>query len=113
MHALGLLEARTGQRDAALAWLGKAAAIENVGSRHRFVYGVAQHDFGDMTGALTTLGQLHNALPGDEQVLLALVNYSAESGKSDLAARYAKKLVSLAPQNQNYRSLAASLGVSP
>ncbi|WOJ92547.1 multiheme c-type cytochrome [Congregibacter variabilis] len=113
MHALGLLEARGGNRDAALAWLGKAAAVETVGSRHRFVYGVAQHDFGDMTGALATLGQLHNALPADEQVLLALANYSVESGNRDLAGRYVKKLILLAPQNQNYRRLAASLGVNP
>ncbi|MFT4767054.1 MAG: putative CXXCH cytochrome family protein [Glaciecola sp.] len=113
MHALGLLEARKGQREAALAWLGKAAAVETVGSRHRFVYGVAQHDFGDIAGALTTLGQLHYALPADEQVLIALVNYSSESGKRDLAERYARNLISLAPQNQNYRRLAASLGVNP
>ncbi|WP_439106547.1 tetratricopeptide repeat protein [Congregibacter sp.] len=112
MHALGLLEARAGNRDIALTWLAKAAALETVGSRHRFVYGVAQHDFGDMTGALQTLRQLHSALPADEEVLLALVNYSAENGNADIAKRYAKKLLILAPRNPNYQQLAASLGLT-
>ncbi|WP_439101326.1 tetratricopeptide repeat protein [Congregibacter sp.] len=110
MHSLGLLEARGGNRDSALELLGKAAALETVGSRHRFVYGVAQHDFGDMAGALKTLTRLHSALPADEQVLLALVNYNAESGNRDIARRYVQKLLMLAPQNPNYQRLAASLG---
>ncbi|MDP5069412.1 MAG: ammonia-forming cytochrome c nitrite reductase subunit c552 [Congregibacter sp.] len=109
MHSLGLLEARAGNRDPALEWLGKAAAAETMGSRHRFVYGVAQHDFGNMSGALLTLASLHNALPADEQVLLALVNYSMEDGQQDMAVRYLKKLITLAPENPNYRRMAASL----
>ncbi|WOJ97349.1 multiheme c-type cytochrome [Congregibacter brevis] len=111
MHALGLLEARAGRRDSSLEWLAKAASVETVGSRHRFVYGVAQHDFGDIAGSLNTLRRLHAALPADEQVLLALVNYSAESGNTDNARRYAKKLIALAPRNPNYQQLAASLGL--
>jgi predicted CXXCH cytochrome family protein len=113
MHALGLLEARAGQREAALDWLGQAAAIESQGSRHRFVYAVAQHDFGDVTGAITTLRQVHAALPADEQVLLALINYNSELGERDSAKRYAEKLLLIAPNNQDYRRLAASLGAGP
>lgn len=111
MHALGLLEARAGNQESALMWLGKAAALEAVGSRHRFVLAVAQHDFGDRPGALNTLQKLHNELPADEQVLLALVNYSAESGRREAAARFAKKLIAIAPQNPNYQRMAANLGV--
>lgn len=113
MHALGLLEARAGNQEPALTWLSKAAALETVGSRHRFVLAVAQHDFGDTSGALSTLAKLHNALPADEQVLLALVNYSAESGRREAAARFARRLIAIAPQNPNYRRMAANLGVSP
>jgi predicted CXXCH cytochrome family protein len=112
MHALGLLEARAGSQQAALNWLSKAAALESAGSRHRFVYAVAQHDFGDVPGAITTLRQLHSTFPADEQVLLALVNYSAETGDRGSAQRYAQKLLQLAPDNPGYRRLAASLGVS-
>lgn len=109
MHALGLLEARAGEREAALKWLANAAELETMGSRHRFVFAVAQHDFGDVPGALITLRQLHSALPTDEEALLALVNYSAETGNRNMAGRYANKLVSIAPDNPSYRRLARSL----
>jgi hypothetical protein len=62
-----------------------------------------------MNGALSTLASLHNALPADEQVLLALVNYSMEADQQDIAARYVTKLLTLAPQNPNYRRLAANI----
>jgi Tfp pilus assembly protein PilF len=74
---------------------------------------VAQHDFGDVTGAITTLRQVHAALPADEQVLLALINYNSELGERDSAKRYAEKLLLIAPNNQDYRRLAASLGAGP
>jgi predicted CXXCH cytochrome family protein len=112
MHALGLLEAREGNRDAALQWLGKAAAAETQGSRHRFVYAIAQHDFGDPAGAIETLRRLHARLPADEQVLTALVNYSAETGNMAAAQRYAQKLLRIAPTNPGYQQMARQLGVS-
>ncbi|MFT7287246.1 MAG: putative CXXCH cytochrome family protein [Halieaceae bacterium] len=111
MHARGLLEARTGDRSAALDWLGRAAALEQNGARHRFVFAVAQHDFDDLDGALATLKKLHRALPNDEQTLLALANYSAEKQDLGDAQRYARRLLALAPDNRGYRQLAASLGV--
>lgn len=110
MHALGLLEIRAGNPDTALDWLGKAAALESNGSRHRFVYAVAQHDVGDRAGALITLRRLHGELPGDEQTLLALVNYSAEGGDLEGAGNYARKLLQLAPDNPSYQRLMARLG---
>jgi len=94
---------------AALEWLGAAAGVERSGSRHRFVYAVAQHDFGDMQGALSTLRALHRDLPADEQALLALVNYSAETGDRPAAQRFAKKLLTLAPDNPRYRALVDTL----
>lgn len=109
LHALGLLEARTGDRDAALQLLGEAAELESAGSRHRFVYAVAQHDFGNAAGALQTLQGLHKALPQDEQVLLALANYSAELGDFANARRYAQRLNRLAPGNRGYQQLLRAL----
>ncbi|MFK7829739.1 MAG: tetratricopeptide repeat protein [Congregibacter sp.] len=109
MHALGLLEARTGNSSDALRWLAQAAEREEYGSRHRFVYAIAQHDFGDSAGAIKTLRRLHNSVPGDENTLLALVNYTAETDNLDSARRYAEKLLDLAPTNPAYRRLAASL----
>ena len=109
MHALGLLEARAGDRDAALRWLGEAAQRETNSARHRFVYAVAQHDFGDTTAALATLRDLHRDLPADEQTLLALVNYSIAADDRTTAARYARKLTALVPENPRYRQMAAAL----
>jgi predicted CXXCH cytochrome family protein len=109
MHALGLLEIRAGNREAALDWLAKAATSDAASPRHRYVYGIAQHDTGDLEAALRTLQALHRDLPGDEDALLALVNYSVEAGDRPAARRYADRLVALAPQNSDYQRLRASL----
>jgi predicted CXXCH cytochrome family protein len=108
-HALGLLEVRAGQREAAMVHLARAAALERSGGRHRFVYAVALHDFGDTPGAIRVLTALHQALPADEQTLLALVNYSAEEGDRDAAVRYLQRLSALAPDNATYRRMARAL----
>ena len=109
MHALGLLEARERNPQKALHWLRRAAGLDAAPARHRFVLAVAQHDFGDLDGALATLRQLHADLPADEAALLALVNYSVEAGAKNDAQRYARKLRLLAPGNTEYRRLAAGL----
>ena len=92
-----------------MKWLGAAAEIETQGSRHRYVYAIAQHDFGDPKAALVTLRKLHAALPADETVLLALTNYTAESGNISSARRYAEKLIALDPGNGNYQALKRNL----
>ncbi|MEM1403816.1 MAG: tetratricopeptide repeat protein [Pseudomonadota bacterium] len=109
MHALGLLEARARNQQAAMKWLGAAAQIETQGSRHRYVFAIAQHDFGDPQSALVTLRKLHAALPADETALLALTNYTAEAGNISSAERYARKLLTLDPNNANYQALARRL----
>ena len=43
--------------------------------------------------------------PRDEQVLLALANYSAELGDKDKARGYARQLVDMNPRNPNYQQL--------
>ena len=108
-HALGLLEARAGNSDAALAALGKAASLEQSDTRHRFVFAIAQHDFGDPAAAILSLRKLHSRFPADEQTLLALTNYSAEVGDRASAQRYAQKLSALDPQNRAYAQLLREL----
>jgi predicted CXXCH cytochrome family protein len=109
MYALGLLEIRTGKRDAALAWLRRAAQLASAPARHRYVYAIAQHDTGDTAGSLRTLREVHERWPADEETLLALVNYSAEAGARQQALRYAQQLVELDPRNANYRRLQTAL----
>ena len=109
LHSLGLLETRSGEGDLALEYLGKAADVEVQGTRHRFVYGIALHDMGKPNEAIAELQKLVRAVPGNEDALLALANYSAELGLREQAARYAKTLTQIAPGNQAYQKLYQSL----
>jgi hypothetical protein len=44
-------------------------------------------------------------VPRNEDVLLALANYSAELGERDRALDYARRLTEIAPHNPNYQQL--------
>ncbi|WP_146003535.1 tetratricopeptide repeat protein [Kineobactrum sediminis] len=105
LHALGLLETRIGNREQALVHLQRAAELEQEGVRHRYVYAIALHDSGQPEQALARLEALQRSIPGNEEVLLALVNYSAELGNREKAVRYARELAATAPQNTRYRQL--------
>ncbi len=109
LHALGLLETRAGNRARALDYLGRAAALETGGTRHRFVYAIALHDLGQPEQALVQLKSLLRLAPRDEQVLLALANYSAELGQRSEAREYARNLTGLAPGNSAYQQLLQQL----
>ena len=109
LHALGLLETRSGDNEKALAYLSQAAQLETAGTRHRFVYAIALHDLGNPQQAIRELEKLLSDVPSDEQVLLALANYNAETGQKARAKAYAQKLVRLYPRNQNYQQLLQSL----
>ena len=105
LHALGLLETRSNNPDKALDYLGRAAAMETEGTRHRFVYAIALHDLGKPEMALTELQKLQRKVPSDQDVLLALTNYSAEMGQREQALGYARQLLQLAPGNRGYQQL--------
>ena len=113
LHSLGLLETRSGQGDKALAYLSQAAELENIGTRHRFVYAIALHDLGKPAQAITQLQALLRTSPASEEVLLALANYSRELGQPTKALYYANKLIEAAPGNRNYQQLLQSLQRSP
>ncbi|MEZ5501843.1 MAG: multiheme c-type cytochrome [Halioglobus sp.] len=110
LHALGLLETRSGQPDLALQYLKKAAELETEGTRHRFVYAIALHDLGHPSEAIGQLQALLRSVPHSEEVLLALSNYSAELGQREQALGYARTLTQLAPGNRGYQQLYQSLG---
>jgi len=109
LHALGLLETRSGQPETALKYLQQAAELETEGTRHRFVYGIALHDLGHPDEAIVQLQSLLRSVPQSEEVLLALANYSAELGQRDKALGYAKTLVQIAPGNRAYQQLVQNL----
>jgi tetratricopeptide (TPR) repeat protein len=110
LHALGLLETRDGQTEKALHYLGRAAALETTGTRHRFIYAIALHDLGKPKEAIEQLLALLRVVPRSEEVLLALANYHAELGRKDRALTYAKTLTDISPRNQSYQQLYQSLG---
>jgi tetratricopeptide (TPR) repeat protein len=109
LHALGLLEARNSNTEKALEYLGRAAAVETIGARHRFVYAIALHDLGKPDEAIKQLRALLRVTPDSQDVLLALANYSNEVGQRDQARAYANRLIELAPGNSEYQQLLQSL----
>lgn len=114
LHALGLLETRNGQPEAALKYLQQAAELETEGTRHRFVYSIALHDLGQPAEAIVQLQALLRSVPQSEQVLLALANYSMELGQRENALNYARTLTKVAPNNRSYQQLYKELsGASP
>jgi tetratricopeptide (TPR) repeat protein len=112
LHALGLLETRSGDTQKALDYLRRAAARESQGIRHRFVYAIALHDLGQPREALAALDKLHRQFPREEQVLLAMANYSAELDDRQRARTYVQQLLKLSPQNNNYQQLLQSLSAN-
>lgn len=105
LHALGLLETRAGNPEKALDYLGRAATLEQRGTRHRYVYAVALHDLGQPGKAIETLQALKRSAPASPEVLLALANYQSEQGDTEAALRNARALQQLDPANPAYRQL--------
>jgi len=105
LHSLGLLETRTGNSAKALEYLKQAAAMETMGTRHRFIYAIALHDLGQPRKAIVQLHALLRSVPRNQEVLTALANYNAELGQRDKALVYVRTLLEIAPQNQVYQQL--------
>jgi predicted CXXCH cytochrome family protein len=105
LHALGLLETRSGNNDRALEYLGQAARQAGASTRHRFVYAIALHDLGQPAAAVTELQGLVRDNPGNEEALLALANYTAGMGDRQKATGYAQQLLRISPQNPQYQQL--------
>ena len=81
--------------DKALPELRRAAMLRPEAARYAYVYAVAQHETGDVKGAIRTLKQAAARHPADRDILNALVQYAVTSGDRDTAAEYAVKLKAL------------------
>ena len=79
--------------------------LENQGVRHRYVYAIALHDSGNADGAIEQLRTLLRQAPDNPDILIALVSYSRDTGRSADARRYAERLRRLDPDNLAYRQL--------
>lgn len=94
-HSLGLLEIRSGNTAAALVHLKTAAELEDLSSRHRYVYAIALHDTGEPVAAIAVLERLNTELPGNPDVLSALIGYSRELGDTTKSRHYQSQLESI------------------
>jgi predicted CXXCH cytochrome family protein len=108
-HALGLLEVREGNREAALGYLQRASALEQEGTRMRYVYAIALHDSGQIDKALGVLRPLLREAPDSPDLLMALASYSREAGRREDALRYAGKLRALLPGDRSVEQFYDSL----
>ena len=91
----GLHLIRLGQTDEALVSLKKAAELEDQGSRHRYVYAIALNDTGSGPEAMSVLERLNASLPGQPDVLNALLAFARDSGDRQRYERYRSQLVAL------------------
>ena len=95
-HALGLLETRAGNREAALRHLQTAAQLEQTGIRHRYVYAIALHDTGATGAAIDQLRLLLRSAPEQPELLFALADYCRAAGRLDEARHYADRFAATA-----------------
>jgi predicted CXXCH cytochrome family protein len=107
-YALGLALVRQKQSAAALAELAQATKLAPTDARYAYVYAVALHGAGKPQDALRVLRGVLARQPYERDVLLALAQYSGAGGDREAAQAYARKLVELDPENQDYARLAAS-----
>ncbi len=90
--ALGLLEVRLANSDAALTALKKAAMLETPPGYYHYVLAIALNDQGQPKEALETLSHVQREAPGQPNVLAALVQYSQSAGDMATATRYRAEL---------------------
>ena len=73
----------------------RAADLEDEGSRHRYVYAIALKDTGSGPEAMSVLEKLNASLPGQPDVLNALLALARGSGDRQRYERYRAQLVAL------------------
>jgi len=111
LHVLGLLRVRQGRMDDALDLLSQAARQRPDDVRFGYVYAIALNGAGRTTDALAELVRVHEVVPADREVLAALVTVNRDTGDLEQARLYAKKLLSLAPDDPRIVRLAREVGV--
>ena len=111
-HALGLLLTRERRHTEALDHFGQAAEREPGWARYAYVFAVALQSAGRLDRSLEVLEAAHRRHPADQDILVGLALYNRERGALDAAARYAERLVELAPNDPRFRRLLAELQAS-
>ncbi len=100
-HALGLVQARTQQMDAALVSLRKAAELQPEAARYTYVYGVALNTAGDTAEALRVLDQGFARHPRDKDIIFMIASIKRDQGRKAEALAWAQKLLAINPADKN------------
>jgi predicted CXXCH cytochrome family protein len=91
----GLHFIRLGDTKAGLASLQKAAALEEEGSRHRYVYAVALNDTGKKAEAMAMLESINASHPGQPDILNGLLAFARDAGDRRRYERYRTQLMAV------------------
>jgi tetratricopeptide (TPR) repeat protein len=94
-HVLGLLLVRQKRADEALTELAKAAQQSPENQRYAYVYAIALDSLGQHAKALRVLAEAQRRFTGDRDILVALVQFSAQGGDRAAATHWAQKLRAL------------------
>ncbi len=91
----GLHFIRLGDTEAGLASLKEAAALEEEGSRHRYVYAVALNDTGNKAEAMAMLESVNASHPGQPDILNGLLAFARDAGDRRRYERYRTQLMAV------------------
>ena len=108
-YALGLTLTRLKQPNEALAEFRQAAELDPERARYAYVYAVALHSAGRGNEAISILKESLARHPNDRDTLLALINFSRESGEIAGALEYAERLVRIYPDDRDLARLIQEL----
>ncbi|MBX4924364.1 tetratricopeptide repeat protein [Rhizobium binae] len=108
-YALGLTLIRLGRSDAAFDELRQAAILAPDQARYAFAYAVALHSTGRRDDAIAVLETSLERHPNDRDTLLALATFNRDARNFAAALGYAKRLLSLVPNDPNILRLTEDL----
>ncbi|MGH8223051.1 MAG: tetratricopeptide repeat protein [Woeseiaceae bacterium] len=108
-HALGLSLVLSGEREAALAELGRAAALAPDEGRFAYVHAIALHSLGRPEEAVAVLEAAAGRFPADLDIGIALVTVLRDAGRRADALREARALALRSPGFAEVAALLASL----
>ena len=111
-YALGLTLVRQKRLPDAVRELTRAAQLEPDEARYTYVHAIALNELGDTKGAVSLLADFEQRHPANREVLTALVQFSIQSGDTEGARRWARKLSELSPGDPQVRQLLEQLGGS-
>jgi tetratricopeptide (TPR) repeat protein len=100
-HALGLLLVRANRLDEAEYHLGEAARLRLDDPQYSYVYSVLLNSTGRANEAIKVLEQSIGEHPYNKEILIALITFNHDLGKSDEAARYFERYKQYYPNDAN------------